>query len=428
MEESSKVFLQILKSALDGKPFSFSGQSPSLSSEQWMDIFQMAQWHKLLPVVYEATYATVPCLHLEQFPAITSIKKLVVQQVLVQTIKTEEFLKLNQQLQEKGIYPLVVKGIICRSLYYKPDHRVSGDEDLWICADQFCQCQEAVQQLGMETTMDSHERKETCEISYTHKNSPLYIELHKCLFADDNSFEHKLNELFRDAYSQSVCQTIQGVDLYTLNATDHLSYLLCHALKHFLHSGFGIRQVCDIVLFANQYGAQIQWQIVMDRMQSIRGERFAVAIFKIGTKYLNFHAREAWFPKEWRDMDVEEMPLLMDILQAGVYGGTTMSRKHSSHMTLEAVKSSDEKKHTPTRKYIFKTLFPTRKEMQNRYPFLKRHPYLLPLAWVSRIVTYAIEVCKKQDNSVKEAINIGKTRVELLKAYEIIPEYLQEKQ
>lgn len=424
MEENQKVFLQILKSALEGESFSFSGHRQTPSSEQWMDIFQMAQRHKLLPLVYEATYAIVPCLHPEQFPAITSIKKLVIQQVLVQTIKTEEFLKLNQQLQAQGIYPLVVKGIICRDLYHKPDHRLSGDEDLWICGDLFCRYQEAMQQLGMETTLDSQEMEEACEITYTHKDSPLYIELHKRLFADDNSFEHKLNELFRDAYSQSVCQTIQGVKVHTLNPTDHLSYLLCHALKHFLHSGFGIRQVCDIVLFANQYGNQIQWQIVMDRMQSTRGERFAVAVFKIGAKYLNFHAQEAWYPKSWRDMDVEEMPLLTDILQAGVYGGATRSRKHSSHITLEAVKESDEKRHTSTRKVIFKTVFPNRKEMQNRFPFLKRYPYLLPIAWMRRIVTYGIELYKKDDNSVKEAISIGKNRVELLKIYEIIPEHL----
>lgn len=35
-----------------------------------------------------------------------------------------------------------------------------------------------------------------------------------------------------------------------MNASDHLFYLICHALKHFYHSGFGIRQVCDILLFA----------------------------------------------------------------------------------------------------------------------------------------------------------------------------------
>lgn len=35
-----------------------------------------------------------------------------------------------------------------------------------------------------------------------------------------------------------------------LAPTDHLLCLLCHAYKHFLYAGFGIRHVCDIGIFA----------------------------------------------------------------------------------------------------------------------------------------------------------------------------------
>ena len=38
-------------------------------------------------------------------------------------------------------------------------------------------------------------------------------------------------------------------------------YLLLHAFKHFLHSGFGIRQVSDIILFSEKYRDQIEIHI-----------------------------------------------------------------------------------------------------------------------------------------------------------------------
>lgn len=35
---------------------------------------------------------------------------------------------------------------------------------------------------------------------------------------------------------------------------------------------------------------------------------------------------------------VDCMPLLVDLLEGGVYGGSTMARRHSANMTLEAAR------------------------------------------------------------------------------------------
>lgn len=69
--------------------------------------------------------------------------------------------------------------------------------------------------------------------------------------------------------------------------------MICHAFKHFLHSGFGIRQVCDIVLFANAYGREI------------------------GQKYLTFDPSLAGYPQEWQEIQVDEQLMLDDLLDAG---------------------------------------------------------------------------------------------------------------
>ena len=58
----------------------------------------------------------------------------------MQSRKTGEFLQLYQKLAEAGLTPLVVKGLVCRSLYREPDYRASGDEDILIPAEQFPEC------------------------------------------------------------------------------------------------------------------------------------------------------------------------------------------------------------------------------------------------------------------------------------------------
>lgn len=204
-----------------------------------------------------------------------------------------------------------------------------------------------------------------------------------------------------------------------MGCTDHLFYLICHAFKHFLHSGVGIRQVCDICLYANAHGAEIDWQPVLDRCADIHADRFAAALFRIGEKYLTFDPGKACFPKAWREMAVDERAMLEDLLDSGVFGASSMSRKHSSNITLNAV--SAEKQGRKAGNGLLRTVFPPARQLTGRYPYLKEKPYLLPLAWVNRILKYGKETAgSPTDNNAAQSIKIGNGRVELLKKYGII--------
>ena len=200
--------------------------------------------------------------------------------------------------------------------------------------------------------------------------------------------------------------------------TDHLFYLICHAFKHFLHSGFGIRQVCDIVLFANAYGREVDWSKILDQCREIHADLFTAALFQIGQKYLIFDPVKAGYPQEWQEIQVDEQLLLDDLLDAGIYGGGTMSRKHSSNITLNAV--SSEKQGKKAGHSVLKTLFPSAKNMEGRYPYLKKHPYLLPVAWLTRIMRYHQETKKSQNNDAAQAVSIGNQRIELFREYHIL--------
>src|SRR5699024_9215460 len=50
----------------------------------------------------------------------------------MQMTRTEELFRLWDLFEERGLRPLILKGLICRSLYPKPELRGSADEDLWI--------------------------------------------------------------------------------------------------------------------------------------------------------------------------------------------------------------------------------------------------------------------------------------------------------
>ena len=109
-------------------------------------------------------------------------------------------------------------------------------------------------------------------------------------------------------------------------------------------------------------------------------------------------------------------PLLHDTLCGGVYGSNDYTRLHSSTITLNAVKSSRKGEKSS----ILRTVFPKKAYMETRYPYLKKHPYLLPAAWIQRIAHYAEEKQGSADNSASGSIRLAKERVALMKQYGIM--------
>ena len=403
--ECRDLFLDILKAALAGKAYAPEGE---IDPEQWQQILQLARIHEMLPMVADACYQ-LPGLAGSELLA--SVRSSVRQQVFLQARKTAEFLALYRKLRQAGVEPLVVKGMICRNLYPQPDQRSSSDEDVLIRPEQFSLCHEVMTAFGMETSEQPEQFDRMYEIPYGKRGSPIYIELHKSLFPKDNDAYSELNGFFEGVHDRAAEERIEGTKILTMAPTDHLFYLICHAFKHFLHGGFGIRQVCDIVLFARAYDERIDWNRVLENCERIRAERFAAALFAIGEKYLALPVpRHPGWPEE-----VNAEPMLADLLASGTYGDTSQERRHSSNITLNAL--ARQKQGKDAGGGILKSLFPGVGSLQGRYPYLKKHPWLLPVAWGSRIFCFA---AKGGSEGAAKTVQLGNERIELMKQYGIL--------
>lgn len=392
-------FLHIAKTAVSG------GELPT-EAVDWPAIFTLANQQKLLPILFEAVRKT-PAAG-ENAPLFAAIKQQVIGQVLNQTVRSAEFTDLYRRLRAAGLHPVVVKGQLCSRLYPLRDHRISADDDLFIPEGEFFACHEALLANGLTTDTPADELPTADEVSYTKKDSPLYIELHRHLFDSAEDAHDELNHFFVDI------APVEVDGFLTMPPHEHLLYLILHAYKHFVYSGIGLRQFCDIGLWARAYHDQIDWQRLHDQCASVHAATFAAAAFRIARTYLDI---DFDLPGLWvGDVDVE--PLLHDTLCGGVYGSNSYTRLHSSTVTLNAVKAS----RTGEKSSVLRTVFPKRAYLERRYPYLKKRPYLLPVAWVQRIAHYAGEKQSGADNSASGSIKLAKGRIELMKRYGIIDE------
>lgn len=391
-------FLHIAKAAVSG------GELPT-EAVDWPAMFTLANQQKLLPILFEAVRKT-PAAG-ENASLFAAIKQQVIGQVLNQTVRSAEFTDLYRKLRAAGLHLVVVKGQLCSRLYPLRDHRISADDDLFIPEGEFFACHEALLANGLTTDTPADELPTADEVSYTKKDSPLYIELHRHLFDSAEDAHDELNHFFADI------ALVEVDGFLTMPPHEHLLYLILHAYKHFVYSGIGLRQFCDIGLWARAYHDRIDWQRLHDQCAGVHAATFAAAAFRIARTYLGI---DFDLPGLW-DGDVDVEPLLHDALCGGVYGSNSYTRLHSSTVTLNAVKAS----RTGGKSSVLRTVFPKRAYLERRYPYLKKRPYLLPVAWVQRIVHYAGER-SGADNSASGSIKLAKERIELMKLYGIIDE------
>lgn len=400
---AEQMLLSIMRKAVCEENVSF----PDASAEDWEALIKLSLQHKLLPMVLDGVYSESS---FQKLPKYAEYKKTAKAQLVAQSLKTSEFSELYQRFRAEGMKPLVVKGLLCASVYPVPALRLSNDEDLYVSEADFTEACEVLEKFGMYPVK---EQADSYEIGWRKKNSPLLIELHKSLFSPTTAAVSFLQTYFSDAFDRArEYQTEFGL-VWSLSPHDHLLYLILHAYKHFIRSGFGIRQICDIGLWAKTYFNEIEWTALYRQCNEAHALKFAAAIFAAAEKYLGIDIR---LPDEWKEMQIACEPLLKDALGAGIYGSADQSRAHSASVTQNAVSAEREKK----RSSVLQTVFPSKDKLKGTYPILDKHPAALPFVWCVRLWNYRKETKENPQNRAGDSLKIAKERIKLLQYYDII--------
>lgn len=415
------VFLSVLSNALQGLPADTDIQ---LFPGQWESVLALTQEHSLLPFVCNEVYLLKSFRKLDD-----SVRKNHQENAVKQTVRQieqeKDFLTFLLFAQEHGYDPVVIKGLTVRQLYAQPYLRPSVDEDILIDSEQAGPFHQIILDYGFEADSPDIDIFESDEFSYHKPDSPSYIELHKQLFPMNSEILGDLNRFFADVSDRTIRMQIEDVSVRTLAPTDHLLYLILHAFKHFVHSGIGIRSVCDIGLFAEHYASDIDWEHIRSCLEEVHAFDFARGLFRIAQLHLLPDAAFYCCISDWKNEEIDTEPLLDDILSGGVHGNSSLERLHSSNITLNAIEI-DRKESSAGQGFLstaFHSVFLPLGKMSVHYPYLKKAPFLLPAAWTQRIGKYLQErkaAGKGSKSTAAGSIRLGRSRVELLKKYGII--------
>ena len=291
-----------------------------------------------------------------------------------------------ERLNEAGIDHMVFKGYIVRNYYPVPELRSFGDIDILIKPEAREKCHKLLLELEYDVKTD-------WEPVYSYYKEIEYYELHTELMEIDVSEKADYK-----GYFKAVWEHTKQVSAHTYEPEPefHFIYLLTHIAKHICGSGAGIRMYLDLALFIKHFGNSIDWVYIGKELDNLKLTGFANMALTVVERYFCVKS-----PLPLHKIEEDIFQSFMEYTMAGgVFGhfgrdSGLISLKNSS-------RNDDNISRTNT---IIRRLFPPAATIESRYTYLQGNHWLLPVAWVHRI----LRTREKWDSHTREMKSIIST-------------------
>jgi hypothetical protein len=331
--------------------------------------------------------------------------------------KFSEFKNVISCFQEEGIKAIVLKGYVLAALYPDLFLRYSSDLDLKLSPEDKDKVHEILTgRLGF--SYNEADSKNNVKL-YSHNG--LKIEAHYTLWEDyhGENIDILIKEKLDDADTLIQAPITDDVTVWTLGPTEHLILQMFHIIKHYIVEGIESRYFIDIALFVNQYKDNIDFQRFYRVFEEMGFEKFCAVYFTKCIEY--FGMDESVLPKVDRVYPEDEKAFLYDI----VFVGKKDLSDRSSYSLLGILSPYvNGKKETGEKKEhrILQALFPSSKDIDDKYSYCKKYHFLLPIAWIHRAFrTIYFKLTKgNKVYGVKDKIAGSQYRIKMMKNSKIL--------
>lgn len=230
-------------------------------------------------------------------------------------------------LKENGIDAILLKGCGTAAWYPVPELRKSGDIDLLFKSeDETRKALQILAQQGFVTTEDQPANHHiVCE-----SRDSVSLELHMSLAEPFDS--EKTNRFLADCQKEYFAHLrvvdCMGVAFELTSDGYHAFYLLLHMLQHYVRAGFGVKLLCDWVVFWESPLSEEEKKIFLRLTQESGTFGFAVMMTRVCVKYLGLREKQVEFLMQAEPKDVCDLTeeLMAEIFEAEEFGHSSKDR------------------------------------------------------------------------------------------------------
>ncbi|MCL2671565.1 MAG: nucleotidyltransferase family protein [Clostridiales bacterium] len=316
-----------------------------------------------------------------------------------------EALRLLERLEDAGFSPVVLKGFAVGAHYAAPDCRISGDIDILVpLAEETPLCEFLAQNEGCSVdprALGNH--------SIVRHPALGTIEVHVSLFAEDNSEEWFIGHGKEPQHPFARVETPEG-SYRSLDARDHMLFLLLHGIKHFIGGGLILRNVVDCAVFFAANYENLDRPLLRATLEELRYDTLCDAFLYAAMDVGGFILPQATVERLQGDA-ARLSPLaekLLTDLEEHVYlredenfSRSRTGREFSRRRLGEAAYAQTKAKTRAQRR--LRRIFPTRLQLSTEYPVLRKASLLLPAVWFIRSAKKLFRHEKANDNLEAQA-------------------------
>ncbi len=341
-------------------------------------VLPMAKKHQIAPILMQAmTYQTSSDAAMCRMQLLqSSAMSLSISETQMAEVQT-----LCEAFAEAGVDHAPLKGVLIKRYYPMESMRSMSDIDILVRTEQYAKIEPIMKRLGYTFEVESdHE--------YNWRKGHVHAELHKCLIPSYNEDYYSYYNDGWDFFHPTKDHR------YEMQDEDLFIYLFTHYTKHFRDGGIGVKHLTDLWVF-RRAKPNMDESYLIKELKKLHLDEF----------YANVTATaEYWFEDGELTDTVERMT--HHIITCGAFGRQALQQK------AEALRNAPAKgKHSKLR-WVLRKIFLPYKNMCQKYPFLRRLPFLLPIMWIARWFTAVFFKPKSLKKDIKNATEMSQDSID----------------
>ncbi|MGN1202293.1 MAG: nucleotidyltransferase family protein, partial [Eubacterium sp.] len=262
------------------------------------------------------------------------------------------------------------------------EFRTSGDIDIIVKYEDFDRCRRLLKENHIDMADDGKDG-----LAFDIEDQ--YIELHSTLDYDNPFFKNIFSMCEKNGYEYKISDEL------------HLLYVLCHIIKHFNLCGAGIKMFTDVDVLI-RHMPDFNYDAFMEKCAMLNIETFAKSCFSLCNYWFDTPIKaEIDFNS---NADFREL-FENEIINSGSFGYN--KRDLGDYYINKGIGDSGKNNAAAKIRAFFALLFPSKRYLANKHKYVDKYPFLLPVAWLSRLFSAVFIRTEHSKNTVKSIMNTG---------------------
>ncbi|MCI5628812.1 MAG: nucleotidyltransferase family protein, partial [Clostridium sp.] len=371
MNTTEKQFIDLLSNSIRNEVC-----KKKYDNVDWNELMNLSRKHKIEGLIYSALNKSRLLENIDE-DKVNELKKEVFFTGVTQISNMSKLEIVFNEFSKENVPVIVLKGLVVREYYPQPEQRSMSDADIFVKAKDLNKSKKILIDLGY-TEVDA---EASHHIKYIKSGYPM-IELHWHVMKRDG-FSDELDLFEDDIWDRTIEVKVKGAKVLSLGYEDLALHLCMHMAAHLAASGFGVRQIADLVLLVEKKGHLIDWTLFINKAEEFGFKKFIIIMFNICNILFNMD-----IPKEMAvyKIDDEEMfeSLISTIFDGGVYGKKDMASNFANQVAFN-YKGKDSNATIGAIRRYFRFIFPSIETMSDKYSYARKIRILTPIAWIHHL-------------------------------------------